>query len=197
MGAAYKISDGTETGAFNVTSAGTFRSAQCLMSIKNWHGTTPPEIAFSAATTTTAQDPPNLDPSGWGAEDTLWIAVAGGGQTSLTGTWTGISASPASYSTIAKGAIAGGDVIGACQIAVAFLGVNASAENPGAFTTDTSPEIERAATIAVRPALVYTEGQRSGQVTLTGTDIESYVPAPSGIARVRIALQAVQRASTW
>jgi hypothetical protein len=43
-------------------------------------------------------------------------------------------------------------VVGACQIAVAFQGVNASAEDPGSFTTDTSPEIERAATIAVRPA---------------------------------------------
>jgi hypothetical protein len=153
MGAAYKISDGTETGTFTVTSAGTFRSAQCLMSVKNWHGTTAPEIAFSAATTTTAQDPPNLDPAGWGAEDNLWIAVAGGGQTSLTGSWGGITSAPTNYGNYAEGAISGGDAVGACQIAVAFRQLNASAEDPGSFTTDTSPEIERAATIAVRPPL--------------------------------------------
>ncbi len=152
MGAAYKISDGTETGTFTVVSTISGRAAMCLMSVKNWHGTTIPEVAFSGATVTTAQDPPNLDPGGWAAEDTLWIVVAGGGQTSLTGSWGGITSAPASYTNYAEGAIAGGDAIGACQIAVAFQGVNAAAENPGSFTTDTSPEIERAATIAVRPA---------------------------------------------
>jgi hypothetical protein len=152
MGAAYKIATGSETGTFTVVSSISGRAAMCLMSVKNWHGTTPPEVAFSAATTTTAPDPPNLDPGGWAAEDNLWIAVAGGGQTSLTGSWTGLGSEPTNYTGYAEGAIAGGDVIGACQIAVAFRGLNASAEDPGAFTTDTSPEIERAATIAVRPA---------------------------------------------
>jgi hypothetical protein len=156
MGCAYKISDGTETGTFTVTSSISGRSAMFLMSVKNWHGTTIPVSAFSAETATTAQDPPNLDPAGWGAEDTLWIAVAAGGQTSLTGSWGGITSAPASYTDYAESSIAGGDVIGACQIAVAFRGLNASAENPGSFTTDTSPEIERAATIAVRPKEVVT-----------------------------------------
>jgi hypothetical protein len=151
MGCAYLISNGTETGTFTVTSSISGRSAMFLMSVKNWHGTTIPEVAFSAETATTAQDPPNLDPAGWGAEDTLWIAVAAGGQTSLTGSWGGITSAPASYTDYAESSIAGGDVIGACQIAVAFRGNNVSAENPGSFTTDTSPEIERAATIAVRP----------------------------------------------
>jgi hypothetical protein len=155
MGCAYKISNGTETGTFTVTSSISGRSAMFLMSVKNWHGTTVPEVAFSAETTATAQDPPNLDPAGWGAEDTLWIAVAAGGQTSLTGSWGGITSAPASYTDYAESTIAGGDVIGACQIAVAFRGNNVSAENPGSFTTDTSPEIERAATIAVRPKEVF------------------------------------------
>jgi hypothetical protein len=154
MGCAYLISNGTETAAPTVVSSISGRSAMFLMSVKNWHGTTIPEAAFSAATTTTAQDPPNLDPAGWGAEDTLWIAVAGGGETSLTGTWTGIASAPASYTNFAASSIAGGDVIGACQIAVAFRGVNAAAEDPGSFTTDTTPEIERAATIAVRPVFI-------------------------------------------
>jgi hypothetical protein len=151
MGAAYKIATGSETGTFTVTSSISGRAAMCLMSVKNWHGTTPPEIAFSGATSTTAQDPPNLDPGGWAAADTLWIAVAAGGQTSLTGSWGGITSAPTNYTNYGESAIAGGDVVGACQVAVAFRGLNASAENPGAFTTDTSPEIERAATIAVRP----------------------------------------------
>jgi len=168
MGCAYKISDGTETGTFTVTSSISGRSAMFLMSVKNWHGTTIPEVAFSAATTTTAQDPPNLDPAGWGAEDTLWIAVAAGGQTSLTGSWGGITSAPASYTDYAESSIAGGDVIGACQIAVAFFGNNVTAENPGSFTTDTSPEIERAATIAVRPVRAPVE--IAGNSTITATE---------------------------
>jgi hypothetical protein len=152
MGAAYKISNGTETGTFTVTSSISGRAAMALMSVKNWHGTTVPEIAFSAATTTTAHDPPSLDPSGWGSEDTLWVAVAGSGQTSLTGSWTGIGSAPTNYTDYGESAIAGGDVVGAAQIAVAFRQLAAASDDPGAFTTDTSPEIERAATIAVRPA---------------------------------------------
>jgi hypothetical protein len=151
MGAAYKIATGSETGTFTVTSSISGRAAMALMSVKDWHGTTPPEVAFSGATTATAQDPPNLDPGGWAAADTLWIAVAAGGQTSLTGSWGGITSAPTNYTDYGESAIAGGDVVGACQVAVAFRGVNATAENPGSFTTDTSPEIERAATIAVRP----------------------------------------------
>jgi hypothetical protein len=150
MGAAYLISAGTETGTFTVTSTISGRAAMALMSVKSWHGTTPPEVAFSAISTATAPDPPNLAPS-WGADDNLWVAVAGGGQTSLTGSWTGLGAAPASYTDYGESSISGGDVVGACQIAVAFQGLNAASEDPGSFTTDTSPEIERAATIAVRP----------------------------------------------
>jgi hypothetical protein len=155
MGCAYLISAGSETGTFTVTSTISGRAAMVLMSVKAWHGTTPPEVAFSAISTATAPDPPSLDPS-WSAaaEDHLWIAVAGAGQTSLTGTWTGLVSAPASYTDYAMTSIAGGDVIGACQTAVAFRQLAASSTDPGAFTTDTSPEIERAATIAVRPAAV-------------------------------------------
>jgi hypothetical protein len=175
MGCAYKISDGTETGTFTVASSISGRSAMFLMSVKNWHGSTIPEAAFSAETATTAQDPPNLDPAGWGAEDTLWIAVAAGGETSLTGTWTGIASAPASYTNFAASSIAGGDVIGACQIAVAFRGNNVSAENPGSFTTDTSPEIERAATIAVRPVVVTNANAENAAATATSQDAQADV----------------------
>lgn len=151
MGCAYKFSDGTETGTFTVTSSISGRAAMFLLSIKAAHPSTIPEVAFSAETTTTAQNPPDLNPGGWDVEDTLWIAVAAGGQTSLTGSWTGITSAPTSYTDYAETTIAGGDVVGACQAAVAFRQLAAASENPGAFTTDTSPEIERAATIAVRP----------------------------------------------
>jgi hypothetical protein len=169
MGCAYLISAGTETGTFTVTSSISGRAAMVLMSVKSWHGTTVPEVAFSGATSTTAPDPPSLDPS-WSAaaEDILWIAVAGAGQTSLTGSWTGLTSAPASYGDYAESAIAGGDVVGACQIAVAFRQLNASSTDPGAFTTDTSPEIERAATIAVRPNLLQTiSGITGPTVTVT------------------------------
>jgi len=183
MGCAYKISDGTETGTFTVTSSISGRSAMFLMSVKNWHGSTIPEAAFSAETTTTAQDPPNLDPAGWGAEDTLWIAVAAGGQTSLTGSWGGITSAPASYTDYAESSIAGGDVVGACQIAVAFRANNVTAENPGSFTTDTSPEIERAATIAVRPAVATSPNAENVAITATAeAPAASIAPNAGGVA---------------
>lgn len=180
LGCARLTSAGTETGTFTVTSSISGRAAMALMSVKNWHGTTAPEVTFSAHSAATAPDPPNLDPSGWAAEDTLWIAVAGAGQTSLSGSWTGLGSAPANYGSYGESAIAGGDVVGAAQIAVAFRGLNATAENPGAFTTDTSPEIERAATIAVRPVgIVYQDGAATADGVSVATadgDVQLGIP---------------------
>jgi hypothetical protein len=198
MGCAYKISDGTETGTFTVTSSISGRSAMFLMSVKNWHGTTVPEVAFSAATTTTAQDPPSLNPAGWDTEDTLWIAVAAGGQTSLTGSWGGITSAPTNYTNYAESSIAGGDAVGACQIAVAFRGNAVSAENPGSFTTDTSPEIERAATIAIRPAPPWGgpvhESHGSLEPASGRTTVQ--IPVPSGVAADDVIVVQVYKENT-
>jgi hypothetical protein len=152
IGAAYKFSDGTETGTFTVTSAGSHRSAMFLLSIKGAHATTPPEATTRATGTTAAADPAALDPAGWVAEDTLWIAVANNDETSLTGSFTGITAAPTNYTGYVDSGIIGGDVIGALEGAVAFRQLNASSEDVGGFTLDVGAAANSALLIAVRPA---------------------------------------------
>lgn len=151
IGAAYKFSDGTETGTFTVTSAGSHRSVMFLLSVKLAHTSTPPEATTRATGTTAAADPASLSPS-WGAADTLWIAVANNDETSLTGSFTGITAAPTNYGSYFDSGIIGGDVIGALEGALAFRQNNAASEDAGGFTLDTGAAANSALVIAVRPA---------------------------------------------
>jgi hypothetical protein len=154
LGVAYKWSDGTETGTFTVAQAGTItgHAAMILLSIPNAHLSTVPEILASLATdTAAAANPASLDPAGWGTEDTLWIAVGGGGETGTAGSFTGVTAAPTNYSNYAATAISS-DVVGGVNAAVAFRQLNASSEDVGTFTVDTSNARNCATVIAVRPA---------------------------------------------
>lgn len=153
IGAAYKWSDGTETGTFTVAQAATITGhAVCtVMSIPGAHASTPPEAGGRASGTTTAADPASFDPAGWAAEDTLWIAVGGSGETATGGSWTAISAAPTDYTDLYTSAQTG-DAVGTVQLALAFRQLNASAEDVGTFTLDLSNARNAAMTIAVRPA---------------------------------------------
>lgn len=152
MGAAYKWSDGTETGTFTVAQAGTItgHAAMILLSIPGAHPSTPPE-AGSRASGTGAADPASFDPAGWGAEDTLWIAVAGNGETSTTGSWTGLASAPTNFGNYVDTGLSG-DAVGTVEAAVAFRQLNASSLDVGPFTGDTSNARDAAFVIAVRPA---------------------------------------------
>jgi hypothetical protein len=156
IGCAYKFSDGTETGTFTVTTADTSTNDSCfiLLSIPGAHATTPPE-AGTMATGTGAADPGAFNPAGWDAEDTLWIAVGGSGETSGTGSYTGLASAPANYTDYADSGISA-DVVGGVEGAVAFRQLNAASEDVGAFTGDTSNARDSALVIAVRPAPVAT-----------------------------------------
>jgi hypothetical protein len=151
VGAAYKWSDGTETGVLTVTQAATItgHAAVIVMSIPGAHASTPPEATALAQANNAAADPAALDPAGWAAEDTLWIAVAGNGETSTTGSWTGVDAAPTNYSSFFE--VSGSDVVGGTGAGVAFRQLNASSENVGTFTHDVSNARTSALTIAVRP----------------------------------------------
>jgi len=152
IGAAYKWSTGSETGTFTVTSAdaSTNDSAFFLLSIPGAHATTPPEGGTIANGTTAAADPGSFDPAGWGAEDTLWIAVGGSGETGTGGTFTGIASGPASYSDYADSGISA-DVVGGVEGAVAFRQLNAASEDVGVFSVDLSNARNSALLLAVRP----------------------------------------------
>lgn len=152
IAAAYKWSDGTETGTFTVTQAATVTGhvAMILLSIAGAHASTAPEGNTQATGTTAAADPAALAPS-WGAEDTLWVAVGVCGETSTAGSFTGITAAPTNYSDFVDTGISS-DVVGGCDGAVAFRQLNTSSEDVGGFTCDLSNARNGALTIAVRPA---------------------------------------------
>lgn len=154
IGCAYKWSTGSESGTFAVTQAAaiTGHASMIVMSIAGVHDSTPPE-GGAIAVGTTAADPVAFDPGGWGAEDTLWIAVAGIGETSTGGAWTGIASAPANYGDYFDTGLSG-DTIGAVEGAVAFRQLNAASEDVGGFTLDTSNARNSALILAVRPVFV-------------------------------------------
>lgn len=153
IGCAYKFSTGSETGTFTVTSADTSTSdsAFFLLSIAGAHSVTPPESGTMAVGTSAAADPGSFNPTGWDAEDTLWIAVGGSGENSLTGSYTGIASAPANYSDYADSGISA-DAIGGVEGAVSFRQLNAASEDVGTYSVDTSNARNAALVIAVRPA---------------------------------------------
>jgi hypothetical protein len=158
IGVAYKWSTGTETGTFNVTQAATVtgHASMCLLAIPGAHASTPPEVGGHAWNAASAPDPGSFDPGGWGAEDTLWIAVDVNGMTSATGTWTGCGAGTlTNYSNQADSNTPDSSVVGQTEIVVSFRQLNASSEDRGAVSThDLSNARNAACIIAVRPAPV-------------------------------------------
>lgn len=182
IGVAEKVSTGSETGTFSVTQAATItgHAVMILMSIAGAHATTASEVSAIVNGTAAAADPAAFDPAGWAAEDTLWIAVGASGETSLTGSFTGVAAAPTNYTSLAQTGISA-DVIGGADGAVAFRQLNAASEDVGAFSVDVSNARNSAAVIAVRPAPAGGGGITSRTATLaetaSGTSITGTLPA--------------------
>lgn len=153
IGAAYKWSTGSETGTFSTTQSATItgHAAMILLSIPGAHETTPPEAGTIANGTAAAADPGSFNPSGWDAEDTLWIAVGASGETATGGSYTGLASAPTNYTDYAETGISG-DVVGGVEGAVAFRQINAASEDVGTFSVDVSNARNSALVIAVRPA---------------------------------------------
>lgn len=156
VGAAYKWSDGTETGTFTVTQASATGGASLiLLSIPGGDGTTAPEAGTVADGTAAAADPGAFNPAGWGTEDTLWISVVCSGMTSGTGSWTATgTTAPTSYTDRVDTNRADDSTVGRVEGAVAFRQLNAASEDVGTAGVDTSNARNSAFVIAVRPAAV-------------------------------------------
>mgnify|MGYP001033297877 CR=1 FL=1 len=92
------------------------------------HASTPPEWAAIAGL-----DPPNLDPVGWGTEDTLWLAHMAN--------FSGTPAGPSGFTNIGSGA----------NGRLGYLNSATSSLNPSAFTGGSAGSVS---TIAIRPAAV-------------------------------------------
>lgn len=156
IGIAYKWSDGTESGTFTVTQAGaaliTGHAVMAVLSIPGAHPTTPPEVGGRASGTNTAATPGALNPADWDVEDALWLMVGGCGETSGTGSFTGIaSGNPTNYTGAITTNITA-DAVGGLNASVAFRELAAASEDPPAFSNDTSNARWGAVTIAIRPA---------------------------------------------
>lgn len=141
----YKVATGSEgASAAWTASAGTTAVWQ-VVKVSNWHGTTTPEISAGASGDATAANPDSLTPS-WGADDSLWIALAG----HAAGSAAAFTAGPSGYSSFQNnGASSGGS---ACSVASAYKTANTTSEDPGVFTAGGSNRFWAAFTIAVRPA---------------------------------------------
>ena len=177
MGAAYKWSTGSETGTIAVTQAGaiTGHAAMILLSIADANQSTPPEGGSRASGTTAAADPASFDPTGWNTEDTLWIAMAGSGETGTGGAFTGLVSSPTNYSDDVLTGISA-DVVGGVDGGVGFRQLNAPSVDVGTWSVDVSNARNAAVVIGVRPLVVASHPPMRN-------------PYPSNAA--------VQRAATW
>lgn len=155
VGIAYKWSDGTETGTFTVAQGGTVtgHASMALLSIPGVHPSEVPAVLAALATgTTSAANPGTLTPS-WGAEDTLWISIIGSGMTSGTGSWTGtVATAPTNYGDRVDSNTTDNSTVGQTELAVAFRQLNASSEDVGTGSCDTSNARNCATVIAIRPA---------------------------------------------
>ncbi len=144
--AGYRFADGTEGATITVTSTQTEDDAWEAWRISGAHASTAPEVGSFANGEDTAPEPPNLTPS-WGAEDTLWFAIAVRNVGS-TNTYTGF---PANYTDVTGNEVNSTTGSAAANLGTAGRNLNATSENPGAFTIDNS-DSWLANTIAVRPA---------------------------------------------
>lgn len=167
IGAAYKWSTGSETGTFTVTQAATVTgfASMILLSIPGAHATEPPVGGAITNGTAAAADVAALNPANWDTEDTLWIAVGASGETSATGSWTGVASAPTNYGNYVDTNTSDTSTIGECELAVAFRQNRTGSEDPGAFSVDTSNARNSSVLIAVRPAPY--AGQVNNVITVT------------------------------
>lgn len=140
-----KIADGSEGGgsATWVFSTATTAVWQVIR-VTGAHASAASEVASTSGDYTTNPNPPSLTPS-WGADDTLWLEIAGNSaDTSLT---TGASTNYSGYQL--NSASTGG---AQANVSSASYQHNASSEDPGLFTAPANIRYWAAATLAVRPS---------------------------------------------
>ena len=134
----YKHATGTEGASVTVTTTGSMRGAWLSYRISSPDQGVAPARATAATGSSTNTAPPSLT-SGWGAWDTLWLAVCSHASATVP------SAAPAGFSGLLTLA-AGTNSIGA-----AWLQSRTATEAPGTFTAVTAAWV--AQTIAIKPAI--------------------------------------------
>lgn len=140
----WKIASGSEGSTATWTASVGTTAAWQTMQVSDWYGSGAPAYAKTSGDVSAA-DPPSLSPA-WGADDTLWITIAGHTAASNSA-W---SAGPSGFSGFTNtGASSGG---AACSVASAYLQSNTATENPGAYTVSGSNRWWASFTLGIRPA---------------------------------------------
>lgn len=142
-----KVATGSEpaTITLNTSAASTLRCV--CFEIQDWHGTIATGLAAAVqayVTVTSTWNPPNLDPSEWGTEDTLWLAGFLGQGIIAT-----VTAPGGGYSSLYEDL---GGVADRGNVIIHSQNLAAASSDPGAFTTTTIDREGLAFTIAIRPA---------------------------------------------
>lgn len=182
MSVGYLIASGGET-SVAVTHT-TERSNHLAWRITDWHGTTPPEASALANGNSNAPNPASLAPS-WGADDTLWMALATWDDSSSPS----LSTYPSNYTT-AQGTNATASSAG--RVAGAARQLNASSEDPGAFGLS-GAETWAAFTVAICPAAA-----AQGSITGTATWAQAAASWSGTVAEKDPATATfAQAAATW
>lgn len=136
----YRVADGTEGATISITTNESQESSHRSWRISGQHTTSAPEGAAATGSSTTP-NPPALDPAGWAAEDTLWLAIAAIDHGTRT-----FSAFPASYVNTFDH-----DGLGVPNAGYGERSLNAASEDPSTFTISQTTAWA-AFTIAIRPA---------------------------------------------
>lgn len=181
-----KIADGTEGSSITVTTGATacrgeYRTMRFTGAYGSVSATLIPAGLAGSYTNTNNPDPPSLDPSSWGAEDTLWYAIEAGNDNTKT-----VVSYPTNYSNGVQHTSSGGT---GGQLALASRQLNASSEDPGTFTLSSGGGSRTIGfTLAIRPASTVT--------TLIPGGIASTAGLGSGTLKNLNTLQPSGRAST-
>lgn len=187
----YKVADGSEgaTATFVASTPTTGAWHVRAIAAADWDGSTAPEAAFanSGGIPGSAPNPPSLTPS-WGAEDTLWDAVAATAAESIAGA----SAYPSGYGGTPDAAWTAVSAGGAsCAVGSTYRAANTATEDPGAFTPSAASRWWMAATVAVRPPSGSSpevhEGEGTASIVLSITGTGHKVAADSGTVSLVVA----------
>jgi hypothetical protein len=146
----YKTAGGSDS--LTITSSGLDESASIAYRITGHHASTAPECATASQATTVNPDPPALNPTNWGTENSLWIAGA-----VWSGSPTG-SAYPTNYDSNQLEVDSGGGTN--ANVKAATRTASTASEDPGTFSISASTNVS-AVTLGIRPAAA-TGGRISG-----------------------------------
>ncbi len=140
-----KVADGTEDGGtLTLTLAVADQSKYVCHAIQDWYGTLADGLdsLLGSGGSTSTPNPPSLNPTPWGTEDTLWFATVHADNNTAVSVW------PTNYTSNQVEPNAG---LGAITLATASRTAEVESEDPGAYTMTVS-RVSMPTTAAVRPA---------------------------------------------